>query len=156
MTSNPEFDAALAKASDDVHDLAVRARALVLDVLPLDVLETVDGTDIGYGWTRGYAGMICVISGYPRWINLGLPLALSCRIRRVCCGAPARSTATSASPRPPTSSSRHSANSSKPPAPPTPGLRHRRQQTTPVPVGIRGRLGVVATPWPKSSQCING
>ncbi|MBA3411485.1 MAG: DUF1801 domain-containing protein [Geodermatophilaceae bacterium] len=71
--SIPEFDAALAAASDEVHDLALRARALVLDVLPADVLETIDGTDIGYGWTRGYKGTICVSSVYARWINLGLP-----------------------------------------------------------------------------------
>jgi hypothetical protein len=71
--SIPEFDAALAAASDEVHDLALRARALVLDVLPADVLETIDGTDIGYGWTRGYKGTICVISVHARWINLGLP-----------------------------------------------------------------------------------
>lgn len=72
MTS-PELDKALASASDEVHDLAVRARGLVLDVLPPEVLETVDGTDIGYGWTRGYTNMICVISVYSRWVNLGLP-----------------------------------------------------------------------------------
>lgn len=71
--TNPEFDEVLASASDEVHDLAVRTRALVLDVLPPEVLETVDGTDIGYGWTSGYTGVICVISVYSRWVNLGLP-----------------------------------------------------------------------------------
>lgn len=70
---NPQFDKALAQASDEVHDLAERARTFVLDVLPSDVLETVQGTDIGYGWTSGYKGLICVISVYKRWVNLGLP-----------------------------------------------------------------------------------
>jgi hypothetical protein len=50
----------------------VRTREVVRDALPDGVLETVDGTDIGYGWTRGYTGLICVISVYSRWVNLGI------------------------------------------------------------------------------------
>jgi len=50
----------------------VRARELVRAVLPPEVIETVDGSDIGYGWTRGYTGLICVISLHARWVNLGL------------------------------------------------------------------------------------
>ena len=42
-------------------------------VLPDDVIETVDGNDIGFGSTTGYTGLICVISVYPRWVNLGVP-----------------------------------------------------------------------------------
>lgn len=44
-----------------------------MDVLPEGVLETVDGGDVGYGWTRGYTSLICVLSVYNRWVNLGLP-----------------------------------------------------------------------------------
>ncbi len=71
--TEPDFDSALAGASADVQHLAERTRAFVLDVLPADILETVGGTDVGYGWTAGYKGVIAVISVYERWVNLGLP-----------------------------------------------------------------------------------
>lgn len=67
-----DVDQLLAAAGAEVRDLAVRTRELVRSVLPADVLETVDGTDIGYGWTRGYTGLICVIGVHSRWVNLGL------------------------------------------------------------------------------------
>ncbi|MDQ3733511.1 MAG: DUF1801 domain-containing protein [Actinomycetota bacterium] len=70
--TNHHVDRLLATVSPDISELALRTRALVLDVLPADVLETVGGTDIGYGRTRGYSGLICVISLYQRWVNLGL------------------------------------------------------------------------------------
>jgi hypothetical protein len=65
-------DLLIATAAPDVRELATRTRALVRSVLPEDVLETVDGNDIGYGWTSGYRGLICVISLYARWVNLGV------------------------------------------------------------------------------------
>ena len=68
----PDVDAALASASETVRGLALRARALILEVLPADILETADGTDIGYGTTPGYQGLICVLNLHPRWVNLGL------------------------------------------------------------------------------------
>jgi hypothetical protein len=61
----------LAAASPEVGELARRTRELVRAALPADVIETVDGSDIGYGWTRGYKGLICVISVHSRWVNLG-------------------------------------------------------------------------------------
>ena len=67
-----EFDEVLAGPSDEVRELAMSTRAFVLEVLPADVLETVGGTDIGYGRTRGYTGLICVISLHQRWVNLGV------------------------------------------------------------------------------------
>lgn len=70
--TNPDVDRLLATVSPDIRDLALRTRALVLDVVPADVLETVGGTDIGYGRTRGYTGLICVINLHQRWVNLGL------------------------------------------------------------------------------------
>ena len=69
---NPDVERVLASASDEVRDLAGRTRALVLDVLPAGIIETVDGTDIGYGWAGGYKGLICVIGVHARWVNLGL------------------------------------------------------------------------------------
>lgn len=70
--STDDVERVLAAASPDVRELAVRTRELVRAVLPAEVVETVDGTDIGYGWTGGYRGLICVISLYARWVNLGL------------------------------------------------------------------------------------
>jgi hypothetical protein len=65
-------DLLIAAAAPDVRELATRVRELVRSVLPDDVLETADGNDIGYGWTTGYTGLICVISLFPRWVNLGV------------------------------------------------------------------------------------
>lgn len=42
------------------------------DVLFAAVIEIVDGNDVGYGWTSGYKGLICVIGVHARWVNLGL------------------------------------------------------------------------------------
>lgn len=71
--SAAEVDQVLAAAGENVRSIAVGTRELVRSVLPAEVIETVDGSDIGYGWTRGYKGLICVISLYARWVNLGLP-----------------------------------------------------------------------------------
>lgn len=70
--STDDVERVLAAASRDVRELAVRTRALVRAVLPAEIVETVNGTDIGYGWTGGYRGLICVVSLYARWVNLGL------------------------------------------------------------------------------------
>jgi len=69
---NPDVDELLASVSTEVRELALRTRSLILDVLPGEILETVGGTDMGYGWTRGYKGLICVINLHQRWVNLGL------------------------------------------------------------------------------------
>jgi hypothetical protein len=63
----------IAAAAHDVRALATRTRDLVRSVLPDDVIETVDGNDIGFGSTTGYTGLICVISVHSRWVNLGVP-----------------------------------------------------------------------------------
>ena len=70
--TDTEVDQVLASASPEVRELASRTREIVRAELPMDVIETVDGTDIGYGWTSGYRGLICVISVHARWVNLGL------------------------------------------------------------------------------------
>jgi hypothetical protein len=70
--TNPDVDQLLASVSAEVRELARQTRALILDVLPAEILETVGGTDIGYGWTRGYKGLICVINVHAGWVNLGL------------------------------------------------------------------------------------
>jgi hypothetical protein len=71
MSDSPA-DLFLASLAPAVRALAVRAREVVKDELPDDVLETVDGNDIGFGWSTGYTGLVCVISVYSRWVNLGI------------------------------------------------------------------------------------
>jgi hypothetical protein len=55
-----------------IAGLAARLRSVVLDVLPDDVDETVDGGDIGYGFGRGYKGLVCVITPHPGHVTLGV------------------------------------------------------------------------------------
>jgi hypothetical protein len=71
MTDTPA-DLLLASLAPDVRHLAARTREVVKAELPADVLETVDGNDIGFGWGTGYTGLVCVISVYSRWVNLGV------------------------------------------------------------------------------------
>jgi hypothetical protein len=71
-TADAAFDQLVETRSPQVRELAVRTRELVRRELPDDVLETVDGVDVGYGWTRGYRGMICAIGVHAGWVNLAL------------------------------------------------------------------------------------
>jgi hypothetical protein len=64
------FEELIAASSPAVRELARRTRELVRAELPEGVLETVEGTDAGYGWTTGYRGLICVIGVQQRWVNL--------------------------------------------------------------------------------------
>jgi hypothetical protein len=59
-------------ATPDVRELAERTMKVVREVLPPDIVESVDGTDIGYGWTSGYQGLIFVIGIHAKWVNLGI------------------------------------------------------------------------------------
>lgn len=72
VMSETPADLLLASAPPDVRDLAIRTRQVVKEELPDDVLETVDGNDIGFGWGTGYTGLVCVVSVYSRWVNLGV------------------------------------------------------------------------------------
>lgn len=65
------FAAMIAERDEHVRDLATRTRELVLQHLPAGVVESVDGTDAGYGWTSGYTGLICVVGVQKKWVNLG-------------------------------------------------------------------------------------
>lgn len=55
-----------------IRELALKARALVLAVMP-DTLEMVDlpAKMIAYGTSATYAGMICTIMPYQNHVNLG-------------------------------------------------------------------------------------
>jgi hypothetical protein len=68
----PTVEEFLATYPPHVQEIALKARALVLDVMP-DVLEIVDvpGKLIGYGTENSYRGTICVIIPYTNHVNLG-------------------------------------------------------------------------------------
>jgi hypothetical protein len=62
----------IAAYSPEVRDLTLKARALVLAVIP-DVIEQVDAPSklIGYGFGLKYADLICVIMPLKSAVNLG-------------------------------------------------------------------------------------
>jgi hypothetical protein len=59
-------------ATPEVRELAERTITMVREVLPPDVVESVDGTDIGYGWSSGYKGLVFVVGIHAQWVNLGV------------------------------------------------------------------------------------
>ncbi len=74
MSTPPDVAAFLTTCSPAVHDLALRLRALVLDVAP-QAIEMVDlpAKMVAYGWSRTYKGMICTIMPLKDGVNLGIP-----------------------------------------------------------------------------------
>lgn len=70
--SDTSADVLIATAAPDVRDLVTRTRELVRSVLPDGVVETVEGNDICFGWSAGHADLVCVITVYARWVNLGV------------------------------------------------------------------------------------
>lgn len=62
----------LAPYSPEVQALALKERALVLEVIP-DAIEQIDPSSkiIGYGFGRKMADIICVIMPYTSHVNLG-------------------------------------------------------------------------------------
>ena len=65
------IQAFLASYTPEVRDLALKLRALVLEVIP-NALEHVDAPDkiIGYGFSLQMADTICVIAPYPSQVFL--------------------------------------------------------------------------------------
>ena len=60
----------LGRLEPGVRALAEEAQRVVREVLPPEAVETVDGNDIGYGWTTGYTGLSAGPSsspGHPGW-----------------------------------------------------------------------------------------
>jgi hypothetical protein len=70
--TDAEVEHILMVATPDVRELAERTMKVVREVLPPDIVESADGTDIGYGWTSGYQGLIFVIGVHANWVNLGI------------------------------------------------------------------------------------
>ncbi len=61
----------LASYNDEVCEIALRTRALVLAVFP-GAIEQLDipAKIIGYGITRTYAGLVCAIAPQRTYVNL--------------------------------------------------------------------------------------
>ncbi len=74
MNPSPDVTAFLAPYSPAVRDLALRLRALVLEVAP-GALEQVDAPAkmLAYGWAPTYKAMIAVIMPLKDGVNLGIP-----------------------------------------------------------------------------------
>lgn len=71
-TASDEVESLLASYSPEVRALALKARALVLEVMP-ELLEQVDvpGKLLGYGWSPTYKDTVCVIMPLKAGVNLG-------------------------------------------------------------------------------------
>jgi hypothetical protein len=71
MTETLTVEQLLAGYGEDVQALALRARALILDVFPAAV-EMVDGPAhlIGYGTDRTYRGLVCGLALQRGYVNL--------------------------------------------------------------------------------------
>lgn len=61
----------LASHDDAVRDLALATRNQVLAIFP-DAIETAEGNDFGYGFDRGYKGLVFTISLTRAGVNLGV------------------------------------------------------------------------------------
>jgi hypothetical protein len=66
-----DLETFLSPYDEHIRSIVMKARALLLEMIP-GAIETQDGGDIGYGYDRGYTGLICVITPYQRYVNLGL------------------------------------------------------------------------------------
>ena len=54
-----------------IRGIVLRGRALLLESVP-DALESQDGNDLGYGYDRGYRGLIFVLSPHTHHVTLGI------------------------------------------------------------------------------------
>jgi hypothetical protein len=64
-------DSFLASYAPEVRSIALKARALILDMLP-EAIEQIDipAKILGYGYDRTYTGSICAIAPQKSYINL--------------------------------------------------------------------------------------
>lgn len=69
--SDQELDGFLLGFDPAAAGLAKSARALILGVFPA-AIETAEGKEIGYGFDRGYKGLVFAISLKKGGINLGI------------------------------------------------------------------------------------
>ena len=71
MSQSSLLDEFLSSYSSDVQALVLKARRLVMDVLP-EAIELVDPPSkiVGYGYGRRYADLVCAIAPYKSYVNL--------------------------------------------------------------------------------------
>lgn len=69
-----EIKAFLTAYDPQVQAIALKARALVLDVVP-DAVEQIEvpAKMLAYGFAATYKDMICAIAPQKAWVNFGLP-----------------------------------------------------------------------------------
>jgi hypothetical protein len=66
-----DLDALLDPYDQKIWAIVLRARALLLKHIP-GTVETPDGNDLGYGYNRGYRGLLFVLSPHARHVTLGI------------------------------------------------------------------------------------
>jgi hypothetical protein len=71
MTLPAEVEGLLSDSSPEVRAVAIRAREVILDVLP-GTIEQVDPGDrlVAYGRDRTLRGLICAVALHRNWANL--------------------------------------------------------------------------------------
>jgi hypothetical protein len=71
--ASAQVDTILAEvASPNARAITAAARQLLLQRLPDDTAEYVDGNDIGYGWGPGYRDLIFVLTPHRNHATLGV------------------------------------------------------------------------------------
>lgn len=68
---NDPLETFLANYPDEIRQLALKLRDLILRELP-SMIEQVDASSkiIGYGYNQTYKGLVCAIAPFPSYINL--------------------------------------------------------------------------------------
>jgi hypothetical protein len=69
--SREELTAFLTPFSPGAQQIALATRDLLLDLFP-DAIETAEGRELGYGFDRGYKGLVFTISLKKSGVNLGV------------------------------------------------------------------------------------
>ena len=64
------LDSFLAPYRGDIQDIVRQARQILVAGIP-DVVETQDTANLGFGYTRGYTGLIFVLSPHKTHVTLG-------------------------------------------------------------------------------------
>jgi hypothetical protein len=57
--------------TSEPQDIAKALEALIQEAFP-DAVRSVDGSDVGYGFGKGYKGLVFVVSPQKDYVNLGV------------------------------------------------------------------------------------
>jgi hypothetical protein len=66
-----EFQELFPDLPPEVRDIASAVQALILQLFPAAEI-THDQQNVGYGYGRGYRGLVFTVSPYARHVNLGI------------------------------------------------------------------------------------